>query len=144
MEQQVISMSFDDDARIEAQRSWVRDHYASQARVRYESVPGKLALIQRILDAGWVDSSETYKLQCLGITFGDALAQELKMEWVTVEDEHGRDPALRFPGTTVLAFPLTMISKRIERSEKVSVTTLFCSICDDLLSMKADPQYQRH
>jgi len=33
------------------------------------------------------------------------------MEWVTVEDEYGKDPALRFPGTTVIAFPLTMISK---------------------------------
>jgi hypothetical protein len=51
------------------------------------------------------------KLQCLGVALGDALAEELQMEWVTVEDEYGKDPALRFPGTTVIAFPLTMISK---------------------------------
>jgi hypothetical protein len=31
-----------------------------------------------------------------------------------MEDAHGRDPAVRRPGTTIILFPLTMISKRIE------------------------------
>jgi hypothetical protein len=39
-----------------------------------------------------------------------------------VADEYGRDPALRCPGTTVIVFPLTMISKRIEAGESVSVS----------------------
>jgi len=29
-----------------------------------------------------------------------------------VEDEHGRDPAVRIPKTTIILFPMTMISKR--------------------------------
>jgi hypothetical protein len=47
------------------------------------------------------------------------------MEWVMVEDEHGRDPAVRLPSTSIIFFPLTMISKRIERGEKVDVFDLF-------------------
>ena len=59
---------------------------------------------------------------------GDAFVLELGMEWVTVEDEHGRDPAVRVPGTSTLLFPLTMISKRVERGEAVDVFDLFNGI----------------
>jgi hypothetical protein len=50
------------------------------------------------------------------------------VEWVMVEDAFGRDPAVRLPGTTILLFPLTMISKRIERGEAVDVVALFNGI----------------
>jgi hypothetical protein len=43
---------------------------------------------------------------------------------VAVEDEHGRDPALR-DHSGMLVFPLTMISKRVERGEHVDVVDLF-------------------
>ncbi len=144
MEQRVTKPTSEELARIEAQRDWVRGHYDPDAQHKYGTVEGKLVLLQAILDAGWIDKSETVKLQSLGITFGDALAQKLEMEWVTVEDEYGKDPALRFPGTTVIAFPLTMISKRIERDETVNVAQLFKGICEDVCAMKNDPEYQRH
>jgi Domain of unknown function (DUF3806) len=80
--------------------------------------------------AGWVAPTETYKLQCLGITLGDALVQELGMEWVMVEDDYGRDPAIRLPGTTVVLFPLTMISKRVERGETVDIMELFRGVLE--------------
>jgi hypothetical protein len=144
MEQRITQPTTDELARIEAQRDWVRGHYDLQAQHKYETVEGKLTLLQTILDAGWIEKSETVKLQCLGVTLGDALAQALQMEWVTVEDEYGKDPALRFPGTTVVAFPLTMISKRIERSEQVNVAELFTGVCEHVVRMKGDPEYQRH
>ncbi len=68
---------------------------------------------------------QTYELQCMGIVLGDAFVQEMKMEWVVVEDSYGRDPAVRMPGTSVIVFPLTMISKRIEAGEDVDVFDLF-------------------
>jgi Domain of unknown function (DUF3806) len=80
--------------------------------------------------AGWVAPTETYKLQRLGITLGDALVQELGMEWVMVEDDYGRDPAIRLPGTTVVLFPLTMISKRVERGETVDIMELFRGVLE--------------
>ena len=42
-----------------------------------------------------------------------------------VEDEHGRDPAVRMPKTSIILYPLTMISKRIERGDQVDVFELF-------------------
>ena len=50
------------------------------------------------------------------------------MEWVMVEDEHGHDPAARVPGTSIVVFPLTMISKRVERGESVDIFALFNDI----------------
>jgi Domain of unknown function (DUF3806) len=68
--------------------------------------------------------------------------QELKIRWVAVEDENGRDPAVELPGTTVVVFPLTMISRRIERGEEVNVLGLFKSICEKIREVApiADPR----
>lgn len=143
MDQRITKPTDSELAQIEAQRSWVRDHYDVAARSKYDVLEGKLNLLQVILDSGWIEPTETVKLQSLGITLGDALAQELGLEWVTVEDEYGQSAALRVPGTTVIAFPRTMISKRIERGEKVNVRHLFEGICADILDMARDPEYRR-
>jgi hypothetical protein len=129
MEQTVTSPTSADLERLESMRTWVRDHYAPEAHHKYESIDGKLNLLETILDSGWIRTDETLKLQCLGITFGDALAQELELEWIIVEDENGRDPALRSPGTSILLFPQTTISKRIEAGEFVAVRNLFQFAC---------------
>lgn len=125
IEQRTTAPTAEDLERLEAQRDWVRGHFAEEAQHKYANLADKLRLLQAILDAEWIDGEETLKLQCLGITLGDALAQELGAEWVMVEDEYGRDPALSIPGTTTLLFPLTMISKRVERGEQVDVQALF-------------------
>jgi hypothetical protein len=44
---------------------------------------------------------------------------------VMVSDEHGRDAAIRFKNTSVILYPLTMISKRIERGDAVDVFDLY-------------------
>jgi len=111
MAQIVEDMNNEEIARVEAQRSWVRDHYEPHARAKYDTLDGRLALIDAILSNGWVQASETVKLQSLGISFGYALAQRLGLRWVTVEDEYGRDPALKLDGTSVLTFPLTASQK---------------------------------
>lgn len=85
----------------------------------------------------WIEPTETWKLQSLGITLGDALSQKLGMVWVRVEDEYGESPALRYPGTTLLIFPLTAISKRIERGEEVDVVELFDGLCRLIEEQKA-------
>jgi hypothetical protein len=58
------------------------------------------------------------------------------MEWVMVEDEHSRDPAVRLPKTTIILFPLTMISKRVERGEKVDVFDLFNGVAAKVEQMQ--------
>lgn len=126
-------------ADVAAKRKWVREHYAPEAEHKYESLEGKLDLLETILESGWIRPDETLKLQCLGITFGDAMAQDLGLTWVAVEDEYGRDPALTWQGTSVVAFPLTTISKRIERGETVDVRELFARMRAGLLEARGDP-----
>jgi hypothetical protein len=84
MEQRIEAFSAEDTARVEKQRGWVRDHYDEDARDNYQSVKGKYQLLDTILDSGWIEPHETWKLQSLGITFGDTLAQMLDLEWVMV------------------------------------------------------------
>jgi hypothetical protein len=130
MEQTITAPNPDDLQRLESMRAWVRDHYEPQARDKYQSLDGKLNLLQAILDNGWIRADETLKLQCLGITLGDALAQALGLEWVMVEDQHGRDPAVQVAASNIRVFPQTLISKRIEKGEPVNVRELFDGLCE--------------
>jgi hypothetical protein len=138
MEQKIEALAPDDLARVEKQRVWVRDHYDAAARHHYETVEGKLRLLDTIIRSKWIEPSETWKLQSLGITFGDALAQQLGLVWVAVEDEHGRDPALHDQGTSIVAFPMTTISKRIERGEGVDVRVLFDAACQSVTRLRSE------
>jgi len=129
MTQRIEPLNDEDNLRVAAQRKWVVEHYEPHAQHEYETLAGKLNLLNTIVSERWVEPGETAKLQSLGIALGDAFVQELGMCWVAVEDEFGRDPALELPGTSVLIFPLTMISKRIERGEEVNVLELFEGVC---------------
>ena len=134
MSQIVEALNASDTADLVAKRDWVRGHYEPHAQHQYDAVEGKLALVQAILANQWVTAADTLKLQCLGIAFGDALAQHIGLTWVAVEDQYGRDPALQLANTSVLIFPMTMISKRVERGETVDVLELFNAIWSDVRS----------
>jgi hypothetical protein len=136
MTHKVEELTKDDLARVDAQRKWVREHYSPESEYKYQTLEGKLELIDAIIKNKWIEPHETVKLQCLGITFGDALVQELGLKWVAVDDEYGRDPALIVEGTTIISFPLTSISKRIEAGEKVDVYTLFESASSKINELK--------
>ncbi len=136
MEQKVEELSSRDIARVEAQRKWVREHYPPESEEKYQTIDGKLVLLDAILKNKWIEPNETVKLQCLGITFGDALAQKLDLKWVAAEDEYGRDPALIVEGTSIIIFPLTSISKRIENGEEIDVFILFENACAKINELK--------
>ncbi len=125
MEQKIDQLTADELAHLEKQRSWVRGHYSSEAQVLCTTLDGKLDLLVAILNNNWIQSNETWKLQSLGVTFGDALAQKLDLKWVAIEDDNGRDPALNDIGTKTVVYPLTAISKRIEQGDPVNVPDLF-------------------
>ena len=136
-----IPLRAEESERIEAARIWVKGHFNNGSDERYAPLEGKLYLIETILKNGWVERTETWKLQALGIAFGDALAQKLMLDWVTVDDEYGCDPALNWPGTSLYSYPLTMISKRIERGEDVDVRELFNATCSQLTDMAFSGRY---
>jgi hypothetical protein len=138
MEQRTEPLSGDDVANLEWRRGWVRDHYDPAVRDRYATVEGKLRLLETILDNNLIGRSEIWKLQSLGIAFGDVLVQEMELAWVVVEDEYGRDPALEVPGTTIKVFPLTIISKRVEDDETVDVRELLAAVCETVAELKTE------
>ncbi|MEM7518153.1 MAG: DUF3806 domain-containing protein, partial [Planctomycetota bacterium] len=121
-----------DQERLEEKRDWMKDHFAEQREESYASLQGKLGLLHEILRSGWVEPHETWKLQALGVTLGDALVQHLGMEWRVIEDEHGRSPMIVFEGSGMKVFPQTMISKRVEAGEDLDVLDLFQGLCKEL------------
>ena len=141
MEQKCKPLNRDDIANLAAKRAWVFEHYDEAARHKYDTLDGKLSLLDAILRNKWIAPSETLRLQCLGVTFGDALTQKLGMTWVAVEDQYGRDPALILHGTSILMFPLTSISKRIERGEEVDVYGLFEDACSTIERLRREGTY---
>ena len=89
-----------------------------------------LQLLQKVVDAKVLSPNQTWELQSLGIVLGDVFAKQFGLRWVIVEDEYGRDPALRFMSTSNLVFPLTMISKRVEDGTPVDLHAIYEGISD--------------
>jgi len=130
-EKKVESLTREESDHLDKQRTWVREHWVPERQHLYDTLDGKLLVLQRILDEKWVGTTETWKLQSMGVTFGDALAQKLGLRWIAVEDKFGRDPALEFPGVDFQSFPVKMISKQVERGEEINVRELFDVLCNE-------------
>jgi len=125
--QRIEALNSEDSQRLLNQRGVIERYLGDgeSNHQKYQTAAGKLGLLRALLDADVFSPSQTYELQCLGIVFGDALVQECGVEWRAVEDQFGRDPCVVIPGTTLVVFPLTMISKRIEKGGRVDVFDLF-------------------
>lgn len=137
-EQTVSRLLPDDEARLEQQRQLVERYLAPQSKANYQTPAGKLGLLRALIEQCVFTPSQTYELQCMGIVLGDTFVQEMKMEWIMVEDSYGRDPAVQMPGTSIIMYPLTMISKRLERGEKVDVFDLFNGVAEQIKNMKQE------
>jgi hypothetical protein len=83
-----------------------------------------LPILQDRIDERVFKKSQTDELHSLDVAFGDVLASKLPLRWVVVTDEYGTDPTLPFKETTFKSTALTMISRRVERDEPVSVSEL--------------------
>jgi hypothetical protein len=137
MDQKVEPLSDEDEENLGRARSWLKSFFTDHAEEKYATLDDKLRLLDTIIAQKWIEPDETEKLQSLGVAFGDALVQRLGLEWVMVEDDYGRDPSVVFPGTKLMAHPVTAISKRIEDGETVDVYNLFDGFCERLLDLKA-------
>jgi hypothetical protein len=59
-------------------------------------------------------------------------------DWWMVQDEYGRDPAIRHQRTTLLAFPRSMLSKRVEDGESIDVSELYDQLRGRLVELVDD------
>jgi hypothetical protein len=138
MGEQVISEPGDGDIRrLAEQVVRVGELAAEHLDAELSDDESDLDVLQELLDLGAVEPDATYDLQCLGIVLGMRVVEASDgIDWAIVEDEYGRDPALRYRNTSLLVFPLTMISRRIEDGEDVDVRALYLRLLADLESLK--------
>ena len=92
--------------------------------------------LQRLLDDRLFTPDQAHEWCCVGVVFGDVLASELGLEWITCNDEFGVEAALRYGETSVLVFPRTMILKRLERGESVDLGTLFDALSEGIEELR--------
>jgi len=111
-----------DITRLAQHRMFVETLAAEHLKLGLPGDDGDLAVLQRLIDRNILAADDTYELQSLGVVFGMRLVDAIEgLDWAIVEDEYGRDPALRYLDTSLVLFPLTMISKRVEDGAQVDV-----------------------
>ncbi len=134
-DQELLPPDFD---RISRQRDVVE----GAVRARYGSAlsgsEADLGVLQRLVDENVFRVDQTYELQSLGIVLGEVFSAHTDLSWVTVRDEYGVDPALRYKETSLLVFPLTMISKRLEEGREVEVRALYEAVLASLPGLEAE------
>src|SRR5215813_11968176 len=110
-EQFISELTDGDVAALAEQRSLVESYLGDEeSKRKYQKPVGKLGLLRALLENNVLTPEQTYELQSMGVVLGDAFVQEMGMEWIVVEDSFGRTPALRYPNTTIIIYPITMIS----------------------------------
>ena len=135
--QKVTGLTPKDEELLTKQRAVLEKYLGDDhSKQNYKTAAGKLGLLRALIEQRIFKPTQTYELQSMGVVLGDAFVQELKMEWVIVEDSQGRDPAVRVPKTSIIIYPLTMISKQIEKGENVDVFQLFNGVADHIEKLR--------
>ena len=122
-------------------KMWLLGNQISQEIIDEEMDGSLIDLerIQRILDSNQIPGTDTQELQSLGIVFGKVFVNETPgYDWWVVEDEYGKDACVRYKETTLLVFPQTMISKRVEDSEEVDVKELYAGLVERLEAIRQE------
>ncbi|MDM0008264.1 DUF3806 domain-containing protein [Variovorax sp. J22G73] len=126
MDQKIEKPTTDDLRDIAVQLLHASELVAEATGEPLRSDESDLPRLQRIVDSRLVEPEATYSLQALGLAFGKVFMRiRPDFDWWMVEDEFGRDPAIRYKETTLLMFPKTMLSKRIEDGEQVDVAEIY-------------------
>ena len=95
-----------------------------------------LEVIQKLIDKKTIHQNEVRDWQSLGVVFGDVLAEELGLHWVSYQDDLGVSKALRWKDTENYVFPVTMFSKRVKYKDEIIVSDIFEAIELDVEAFK--------
>ena len=101
-----------------------------------------LPAIQRLIDKRVIARSDLQLWQGLGVLFGDILAADFGMEWVSYEDDLGQSSALRWQDTENYVFPVTLFSKRIQFKEPIQVQPLYQSLAAQIAAFQPRQLHQ--
>jgi hypothetical protein len=139
MTQKIEAPSGEDIERIAQQLLHAQEVVLEATGSQLSGGMADLSLLQRVLDFKFLEPEATYSLQALGIAFGKVFVENnAHYDWWMIEDEYGRDPAIRYKETTLLVFPQTMLSKRVEEGEDVDVEAMYSGLCEQLEEIRLE------
>ncbi len=109
-----------------AQRQEARDLIAQELGVlAIQGDRSDLEILQHLYDRGVLRNDQVRAWQSMGILFGDILANEFNLQWVSYEDELGASKALRWRKTDNFVFPITAFSKRLQFGERLDMQAIY-------------------
>jgi len=100
--------------------------------------------IQRLVDRSIIRRSDVEQWQALGVVFGDVLAAELNLHWVSYQDERGHSKALQWKKTRNFVFPVTMLSRRVQYKQEIDVFAIFDQIESDIVDFARYEELHGH
>ena len=95
-----------------------------------------LPALQRIVNDRVFSPEQEHEWSCVGVAFGDVIANELGLDWIVQCDVHGTEPALNLSGTSITLFPRPMIMKRVEKGEYPDLACLLGKLEESMLQLK--------
>jgi hypothetical protein len=107
-------------------------------RKQYLTPAGKLGTLRAILGLETQVAGKKDLLEALGVVLGDTFVQDMGFHWVAVENESGRQLAVRLGRRSILLYPLDMISQRIQRGERIDIVDLYNDLAADVEEMMED------
>ena len=119
---------------LDAHRQGIKDLMTRRLGiVKLAQDESDLRKIQQMVDRKIIGKSDVEQWQALGVVFGDVLAAELGLHWVSYEDELGLSKALRWKKTENYVFPVTMLSRRVQYKQEINVFALYEKIKQDIV-----------
>lgn len=124
---------------LDAQRRQIKDVFATQLGVlEFDGDKRDLRHIQRLVDKGIFENTQTLEWQKVGVLFGDILVEEFDLEWISYEDDRGKSKALQWRDTMNFVFPITVFSRRAEYNEDIDVQAIYEKIKEDIEGFSRD------
>lgn len=143
-EQTVLPLTESDRIRISTHIATVRNIFLSHFGNDH-TIPSvtDLNLLQRFYDDGALHKCTQHELESIGVVFGEFLAHNTPLHWITIEWQSERILALKYPYSAVFVFPGGVIAKRYNAGEQIEFVSLYRSVADQVEKMKDDPEYKR-
>ena len=133
------ALTEEDQGDLDARRARIAALVRTRYRLSLKRTTSDLRLLQKLLDDRATHGAlMRADLRNLGVCFGDVLTSLSDLRWVIVDDEHGRDPTLRWNETSVQINAMTMILKRVLMQEPVDLAALG-DVCRSLVEAADGP-----
>jgi hypothetical protein len=102
----------------------------------------RLSIVDRVISEGNFLTSSKHDLQGVSVVLGDAFVNEIGFHWVTVDDFHGKEFAIRYKKSSIILYPRKLVAKLVDERPDVDAVRLFHNVSEHvhgLLNDDPDP-----